>query len=578
MASRQATSKSQLPALIISFVAFVVLGLIVFGQSIKGPFIWDDGEMVYDNQFVRAGNGLLSIWSGKDVDYFPVTSAAFWIEWRMFGDNPAGYRVVNILLHASSSFLIWRILKRLKLPGAGMAAAIYCVHPVCVGTVAWVAELKNTLSVFFALLSTLVFLRARPRENTSQPKWNWQLYVVSIIAFALALLSKISVVMLPFVLLALINWRKRSEPLRVAPFFMLSLACGLLGVWFQQHRAMVSAQSTDIAPMLSRILGGGYALWFYCSKVLLPINLMPIYPHLAIDSRNLLAWMPLVLWLVLLSLLWMSRKKWTLGSVAFFCLMFFTVTAIPVLGIVPISFLLQTQVADHLQYFPMIGLVAVVGFAVHQAAVRFGPAAKRQGGSPFTVRAAAVCLVLVLSSLSFARARLFSDAEALWRDNIRKNPGAPMAWANLADLLDGQGHYDQAIDAYRRSIELDPGNLTVRENLANTLNKTGRFDEALEQLRAVSLRQPNVAHLHNNIGILLMAKGHFTEAVAEFQVAVKLAPANSQTHLNLGDCYARLGKLDDAIAEFEQVLRISPGDKVALTYLQHARIEKENRR
>jgi len=563
MASRQTTHKSPIPALILAFAGLLVVAFVVYGPSIKGPFIWDDGVMVYDNASVRASNGLISIWAGHDVDYVPLTSTVFWIEWRMFGDNPAGYRVINILLHVCSSFLIWRILRRLKVPGAGIAAAVFCVHPVCVGTVAWIAELKNTLSVFFALLSVFLCLRARPETTAKQPKWNSQLYILSIVAFALALLSKISVVMLPFVFLALVGWRKRSSIVRVTPFFILSLACGLLGVWFQQHRAMVTVQSNEVAPILSRILGGGYALWFYCAKVLLPINLMPIYPHWNIDPKNLLDWLPSILWVVLLLLVWKWARKSFAGRVVLASLLFFTVMAVPVLGVVPISYLLQTQVADHLQYFPMIGLVALIGFVLSEAVRRIESAkgknrSQGKGTDALNAQLVAGCVILMFAVTSFARARHFQNPESLWRDNVQKNPHASMAWANLADAVSQRQNLEEAIRDYQQSIKLDPGNNNVRESLAQVLNQTGRSAEAEAELRTVLAAQPNSAHLHNNMGALLLARGDFVEAVTHFQLAVKLAPGNEQAHYNLGSAYARLGQYDQAIAQFEDVLRIDP--------------------
>lgn len=557
MASRQTTRKSDIPKLLLMFVGLLALAFAIYAPAIHAPFIWDDSTMVYDNQYVRASNGLISIWSGKDVDYFPMTSTLFWFEWRIFGDNPAGYRTVNILLHASSAFLVWRILKRLSVPCAGIAATVFCVHPVCVGTVAWVAELKNTLSVFLALLSALLFLRARPGGGKNQ-NWSIGFYALSVVAFALALLSKVSVVMLPFVFLAIVGWRNLTSVIRVAPYFLLSFGVGLVNIWFQNHRAMATIGAADISPLLSRVQGGGYALWFYLGKDLLPLNLMPIYPRWVIDSKSMLAWMPLLMWIVLLVVLWLLRRKPVVGIIPFFSIAAFTVLAIPVLGVVPISYLLQTQVADHLQYFPMIGVIALIGFVVHQAATRFGVSAKGQGDATFNARVAAVCIILALAVPSFARARLFANPEALWRDNVQKNPAAPMAWANLADAAVHQQQFDDAINDFRQSIRLDSDNINVREDFAQLLNALGRTDEAEAELRAVLARQPNSAHVHNNIGALLLAKGQVNDAAAEFAAAVKSAPGNVQAHINLANACTRLGRYDDAMNALEEAMRVDP--------------------
>ncbi len=576
VASRQTTAKSEFPGMMFALAALAALAFIIYAPAIKGPFIWDDAIMVSNNSLVRAPDGLLGIWSGKDVDYLPLTSTVFWFEWRFFGDNPGGYRVLNLLLHAGSSFLIWRILRRLKLPGAGIAAAIFCVHPVCVGTVAWVAELKNTLSTFLALASVLLFLRARPVLNGPKAVgWDNAIYTCALLAFAGALLSKISVVMLPFGLLAMVGWRKRADLARMAPFFLLSLAAGLAGIWFQHHRAMVSVEAGEIAPFMTRVLGGGYALWFYTGKILLPINLMPIYPHWEIDLKNFLTWLPLLLWLVWLAVLWGLRRNTVVGKIPFYGFLFFTVMAIPVLGVIPISYLLQTQVADHLQYFPMIGLVAVIGLVVHQLVRACSSARSAKGqGDAFNLGVVTVCLTCALAAGSFARARLFANPEMLWRDNARKNPAAPMAWANLADAVMRRGDYDEAIRLYRESIKLDPGNSNVHEDFAQLLNAVGRPDDAEAELRAVLQRQPNSAHVHNNIGTLLFATGRLPEAVAEYQAALKIAPDNSQTHINLGNAYGRVGRHDESIAQFKEALRLDPQNAQAQASLEQAQQSK----
>jgi len=238
-------------------------------------------------------SGLIEIWSGgRTADYFPITNTAFWIEHHLFGDNPLGYHALNILLQAADAVLVWLVLRRLQIPGAWLAGLIFGIHPVHVESVAWISELKNVLAMFFTLLSILCFVEIdeKPRSRT------W--YILSLIFFALALLSKTQVVFMPMVLVLCLWWRARDfatlrrEAIRTWPFFVMAAVFSLITIWFQ-NRGIGEEEiiiGFGCAPFRKR----GMAVWWYAGKVFLPARLMAIYPRWRFDSPDLSEWLPLI--------------------------------------------------------------------------------------------------------------------------------------------------------------------------------------------------------------------------------------------------------------------------------------------
>lgn len=329
--------------------------LIIYIPAIRGGFIWDDDAFVTENPLIHSHDGLYRFWCTTEApDYFPLTSTTLWLEWRLWGNNAAGYHVVNVLLHILNALLIWLALKRLKIPGAWLAAFIFAVHPVNVESVAWITERKNLLPMFFYLCSILLYLKFE--EN--QTKW---VYGLSLGAFLLALLSKPSVVMLPLVLLGCVWWQRRrialNDLFRAIPFFLLSLIMGLVTLWFQYHNAIGSTIVRDDS-FLSRLAGAGWAVWFYIYKTVFPFNLSFVYPRWEITDSSLVSFVPILLLLSLLIILFRYRNSW--GSPFLFGLGYFVVTLFPVLGFFNIYFMKYSLVADHWQYTSIIGIIALL--------------------------------------------------------------------------------------------------------------------------------------------------------------------------------------------------------------------------
>src|SRR5437868_7892653 len=222
--ARVAPAKFTLWQHTVLIVAIIIAVAMVYLPVLRGDFVWDDFLLITGNPLLQNVSGLLEIWSGgRTADYFPVTNTVFWIEHHLFGVNATGYHAVNILLQIANALLVWRLLKRLNIPGAWLAGLIFGIHPIHVASVAWISELKNLLAMFFALLSVLYFLNFRGRDgppgrpsDSARPAVAPYRYTASLVFFALALLSKTQVVFLPFVLLLCVWWRDKQHHSRDA--------------------------------------------------------------------------------------------------------------------------------------------------------------------------------------------------------------------------------------------------------------------------------------------------------------------------------------------------------------------------
>src|SRR6266481_6178051 len=430
--------------------AAIIVGavLLVYLPALRAGFVWDDEQLITSNPLLRTFSGLIEIWSGgRTADYFPITNTAFWIEHHLFGDNPLGYHALNILLQAADAVLVWLVLRRLQIPGAWFAGLIFGIHPVHVESVAWISELKNVLAMFFTLLSVLCFVEIdeKPRSRT------W--YILSLIFFALALLSKTQVVFMPMVLVLCLWWRARDfatlrrEAIRTWPFFVMAAVFSLITIWFQNGG--IGEEEIIIGSVARRFVNAGMAVWWYAGKVFLPARLMAIYPRWRFDSPDLSEWLPLIALVLLIGLLWFFRNRGLRG--VFVAAGYFVVALLPVIGLVRMAYLRSgTLVADHLQYFADVSLIALVCAGVAAFWARL------QRGTKIAAAALVALLLGAMGTYTCMRAAVFRDEETLWRDNLLKNPDSWQAHVRMGQRLLKQERYPEALLHLQRVVQLKP--------------------------------------------------------------------------------------------------------------------------
>ncbi len=341
--------------------------------AMKGGFIWDDPMHVTENELLKNADGLRKIWfePGAWPQYYPLLLTSFWVEYQLWGLAPFHYHFINVLLHVLNALLLWRALRFLKVPGAMMAAAVFALHPVNVESVAWISERKNVLSGLFYLSALIFYLRfslpdsypgklTAESEKTSSSKNSIRFYVLSMIFFLLALLSKTITCSLPAALLLLLWWKKgRIEWCDIKFLIPMFLIGFVLGINTIHMETQAGAQGAEWAfSFLDRILIAGRALCFYAEKLILPINLTFIYPRWEINSG--IWWQycfPLAAGIIIV-LLWVFRKRIGRGPIV--AVLFFSGTLLPALGFFNVYPHRFSFVADHFQYLASIGLISLV--------------------------------------------------------------------------------------------------------------------------------------------------------------------------------------------------------------------------
>ncbi len=528
-------------------LALVVATVAVYLPALRGGFVWDDELLLTGNRMVQARDGLYRFWFTAEArDYYPLTSSFWWIQWRLWGKNTAGWHTVNVLLHAANVVLVWMVLRRLRIPGAWLAALLFAVHPVNVSTVAQISEQKNTLSMLFCAVAVLLYLRFDEGGG-----WRW--YGWSLVAFLLALLSKTAVVMLPVVLLGCVWWlhgRLRSKDWRrTAPFFTLSVLLGLTTLWFQYHRAL---NGQDVRPggLFTRVAVAGVAPWFYLSKAVLPLDLCLIYRQWYPETWGWSGWLPGIALAGGFALLWWKRNGW--GRPLLFGFGYFVVMLFPVLGFFDQGFYGYSMVADHWQYYSIAGVTALAAAGTVAASSRLHRGPQRLVGL------VAGIVVIALGALSWQHCLVFHNQETLFRDNLVHNPLAWVAHYNLGLALVNAGRTPEAAAHFQEALRLLPDYPEAHNNLGLILANAGRIQEAIGHYEQALRTIPDYPEAHNNLGFALADAGRIQEAIAHFQEALRLQPDYPEADYNLGLTLANAGRIPEAITHFQEALRLRP--------------------
>ena len=584
----------------------VALVVLAFANTLGNGFNYDDDGNILENQDFRGLGPKQLGWMFTTFHlghYQPLSWLTLALDYTVWGLNPLGYHLTNLLLHVGNAVLVFLLARRFLPPApAALATLLWAVHPLRVESVAWITERRDVQSSFFLLLTVVLYLRAHAGTSESRRR----LLIAALAAYLLSLLSRAMGVTLPVILLLLDWW-----PLRRIGGERGWLAADARHVYGEKllfclpaavfaalaplaQAASKAAMTLEELTLRERFAQAGYGLVFYLWKTLWPLGLAPLYelrePLPLLTAKYLLPAALLAAAVIALALLG-RRRPWLVVVAATYA-----VLLAPVLGFVQSG---RQEVADRYSYLPLIGwtLLAVAG--VQQ--LRFNPRLSH---------AALAVAVATLGGLTWQQNGIWRDYETLWTHSARHAPG-PTAHQNLAVICARSGRLDAAIEQYRAALAIEPLHEAALKGLAWTyaqarrfaeavpvyetlvrhfhndpkprlqyahaLREVGRADDALREYAEVTRLDPSGVEARMNAGLLLRDLGRPAPAADVFRDAVRVRPDLADARVFLAEMCLQLGQRDDAIRELREVLRQKPDHADARRLLEAAQRPTEPR-
>ncbi|HVM50146.1 MAG TPA: tetratricopeptide repeat protein [Candidatus Acidoferrum sp.] len=650
----------------VCYCLLALITLAVYLPVLEARFVtFDDTYYVTDNQHVQAG----LTWEGTRwafthyhaANWHPVTWLSHMLDCQLYGLNPLGPHLTNLLFHTANTLLLFGLLRYLT--GAfwrsAFVAALFALHPLHVESVAWVAERKDVLSTFFFLLTLWTYVRyaeartpkvegrigKHPTANIQHPTSSDQpqagstrhaprFYLLSLLFFALGLMSKPMLVTVPFVLLLLDYWPVRRfaglesqvsnlKPTQLAtrttpqahgwrqarksqivnrilldklPFLALSAASCIVTV-IAQHKggALASLEGGSAVSIACRIVNTPVAYASYLAKLLWPADLAVIYPFVREWPADIVVLATAVVVALTGAAVWLGLRRRPYLLVGW---LWYLGTLVPVIGLVKVG---AQSIADRYMYIPSIGLFVMLAWGVADLTAGWA-----QRTVPLALAAAAVlaaCGIVTGAQLLYWQntETLFRHALAVTKDNymacnnlgyyfaelgeheqaktcyrqaIQIAPTYPAPRSNLGATLIHQQKYSEAVAALEEALALNPASADIESNLGGALYCEGKTADAITHLRRAIQLNPEYAMARYNLGNALLQQDKPTEAAAAFRQATKLDPRYADAYSNLGLILAKEGKSAEAEAQFRHALNLQPGLAPALYSLGQTLLEQ----
>ncbi len=456
-------------------------------------------------------------------------------------------KLMNVFYHILNTLLLFGLLRIVGIErrSAFIGTLVFAIHPVQVGTVAWVAERKNLLATLFYLAAMLSYLNyTHTRKSAS--------FALVVVFFVAGILSKPAVVTLPVALVAwLLIVPQQSQACR-GRYALIVILVALSCAWGLYTISTEVSYQGMLPPWPYRPMLAAGVIWFYLTKFVFPFDLVVVYPKWDVVG-NWGRFVFLTLSLVVAVVLGAKYRK-RLDPLMIWGLSLFVINVLPVAGFVPFGHLGHSFVADHFLYLPMVGLAVVVGRGLELLFQATGdrPVAKT------AVITASYVLVCVLGILSVRQTWLWSDPVVQWEATLRVNKTSPAVYNNYGWVLMERGQLVRALALFEKAVELAPRMEAPYQNMARIYYKMGDKSSATEMFKKARKVGPKSTYPRIMIGYILREGGKYNEAIDYFAKEVKADPSSALLRSELALSYYDAGRVDDALAELDRAIRVGP--------------------
>ena len=566
----------------------IILTALSYINTLHNSFVYDDNTYVVENRQIRSISNIPKAFiSSYPPDakeqglYRPLVTISYIFDYAVWGLNPKGFHLTNLILHILTSIIIYLLaLEILKKSWPSLIAAlIFALHPVHTEAVTWVVGRAEVMAGLFYFLSFLLYIKAG--ESIS---FRNRLFIGSNISYLFALLSKEMAITLPILLFVydyyfgfknpsphplpargegvnmggdkgesgIIKWlTTRYLSFIVITFLYLAIRYIVLGAFGPQKNLYFTPDIGLYERFLTIIVVIGY----YIRLLFLPFNLTVDYVFPKIASLNLPVLIyggMLIFSLIIISFSYKMSKRLS------FAILFFYITLLPVSNIMPIGEL----IAERFLYIPLISFALLIGISTDYFFTRFPLRFLR-----IIISIPLILLALFYSLLTISRNYDWKDAFTLWKSTIYTTPASSVAHNNLGIEYAKKEGYVDAIVEYKKAIELSPKYFHALANLGDAYLKIGLIDEAIDLYKKSIEAEPDYSIAYNNLGFAYFEKRLYKEALAEYKKAIELNSKDPLFYNNLGNLYASIKRYDDAISEYNRAISIDPLDTNAYNNL-----------